>query len=150
MAVELSPLERTILNRCQQAFPACDRPFAQIASELGIDEDIVLATLRRLQKAGVLSRIGGVVRSGRLGASTLAAMAVPEHDLERVAAIVSAFDEVNHNYRREHQVNLWFVVVAPDADTLEQVLHDMEAATGYRVLRLPMLEQYHIDLGFTI
>ena len=77
-------------------------------------------------------------------------MAVPEQELEDVAAIVNAFDEVNHNYEREHDFNLWFVVVADDEERLQQVLAEIEAACGYEVLDLPLENEFFIDLGFDL
>jgi DNA-binding Lrp family transcriptional regulator len=77
-------------------------------------------------------------------------MAVPLGRLEAVAALVSAYAEVNHNYERSHRFNLWFVLTAPDQDRLDQVLAEIVLHTGIEVLDLPMLEEYHIDLGFPL
>lgn len=148
--VELSDLARRILNGYQHGFPLDPEPFAVIAAELESSELAVLAALRELEDVGVLSRIGSVVETGRLGASTLAAMAVPPARLEAVAAVVGAHPEVNHNYAREHEINLWFVVVAPDEDRLQAVLASIAAETGLDVLDLRMETNYHIDLGFTL
>jgi DNA-binding Lrp family transcriptional regulator len=118
--------------------------------QLGVYETTVLETLKRLQTEGVVSRVGAVFRPNRVGASTLAAMAVPEEQLEEIAAIVNEFDEVNHNYEREHDYNLWFVVVARDEERLQQVLLEIEARCGFSVLDLPLLEEFFIDLGFDL
>ena len=77
-------------------------------------------------------------------------MAVPEERLEEVAALVSGYDEVNHNYEREHHFNLWFVATAPDESRLQGVLNDIEARCGIEVLPLPLVADYHIDLGFDL
>jgi siroheme decarboxylase len=77
-------------------------------------------------------------------------MAVPPGRLAEVAELVSRFPEVNHNYEREHRFNLWFVLTARDRSRLDAVLAAIAAATGLPVLDLPMLEEYHIDLGFPI
>jgi DNA-binding Lrp family transcriptional regulator len=77
-------------------------------------------------------------------------MAVPAAELEDIAAIVNGFDEVNHNYEREHRFNLWFVVVASDEDQLEKVLAEIEERCGYPVLDLPLLNEHFIDLGFDL
>ena len=77
-------------------------------------------------------------------------MAVPAKRLEAVAALVSAYPEVNHNYEREDPLNLWFVAVAPDETRLAALFDEIEARTDLRVLRLPMIEDYHIDLGFKL
>lgn len=70
--------------------------------------------------------------------------------LDRVAARVSACPEVNHNYEREHPINLWFVAAAADAAAVARVLRELEAETGLTVLDLPLVTAYHIDLGFDL
>ena len=66
------------------------------------------------------------------------------------ADIVSEFDEVNHNYEREHRYNLWFVVVARDDARLREVLAQIETDCGYPLLDLPLLREFFIDLGFDL
>jgi DNA-binding Lrp family transcriptional regulator len=147
---EYSKLEQRLLNEFQQGMPLTPTPYADIASQLGVYEITVLETLKRLQTEGVVSRVGAVFRPNRIGASTLAAMVVPAAELEDVAAIVNGFDEVNHNYEREHHFNLWFVVVASDEDHLEKVLAEIEDRCEYPVLDLPLLNEHFIDLGFDL
>jgi siroheme decarboxylase len=148
MKAELSELDRRLLNDFQQEFPLSVTPYADIARSLGITENEVLARLEALKHAGAISRVGAVVRPNTVGVSTLAAMAVPPEALEAVAAIVSGYVEVNHNYEREHRLNLWFVAQAPDSLRLTEVLEEIAGRTGYEVLSFPLIEDYHIDLGF--
>ncbi len=145
-----SDLEKRLLNDFQHGFPLSPRPFAELAERLGCDEQSVLDAYRRLQEEGVVSRIGPVFRPNRIGVSTLAAMAVPPAELERVADCISARAEINHNYERLHDFNLWFVVTARDEARLQQALEAIEQDCGYPVMSLPMLEDYFIDLGFEI
>ncbi|MDH5356296.1 MAG: Lrp/AsnC family transcriptional regulator [Gammaproteobacteria bacterium] len=145
---QYSPIEQRLLNDFQHGLPLSPTPFADIASELGVYETTVLENLKRLQTEGVISRIGAVFRPNRVGASTLAAMMVPEQDLETVAAIVNDFAEVNHNYERNHRFNLWFVVVANDEESLQATLQEIESRSGIKVMDLPMEQDYFIDLGF--
>ena len=147
---QFSSLEQRLLNEFQHGMPLTPNPYADIARQLGVYETTVLETLQRLQTEGVISRVGAVFRPNRIGASTLAAMAVPAAELEEVAAMVSEFTEVNHNYEREHRFNLWFVVVADDEDRLDSVLAEIETGCGYPVLDLPLLNEYFIDLGFDL
>ncbi|HLD13084.1 MAG TPA: Lrp/AsnC family transcriptional regulator [Burkholderiales bacterium] len=149
-ATPLTEFERRLLNDFQHDFPLTPAPYADIARQLGVNEDEVVATLTQLKERGAVSRVGAVVRPNTVGVSTLAAMAVPPAELERVAALVSDYPEVNHNYEREHRLNLWFVAVAPDGTRLQQVLDDIAARSGYEVLPFPLLEDYHIDLGFEL
>jgi DNA-binding Lrp family transcriptional regulator len=121
-----------------------------LAQRLGVDERQVIETLERLQAEGAVSRVGPVLAPNRVGASTLAAMAVPPERLDEVAALVSDRPEVNHNYQRDHQINLWFVVAAGDRAAVDRCLGEIEHRAGLAVLDLPMLEDYFIDLGFDL
>ena len=145
-----SELEQHLLNDFQRAIPLTSTPWADIADELGVYETTVIETLRRLQTEGAISRVGAVFHPNRVGASTLAAIAVPEAQLEEIAGIVSEFPEVNHNYEREHEFNLWFVAVADDEERLQEVLMEIEARCGYPVLDLPLEREFYIDLGFDL
>ena len=147
---QFSQLEQRLLNDFQQGIPLTPTPFADIARQLGVYETTVLETFERLQTEGVISRIGAVFRPNRIGASTLAAMAVPPAALDEVAAIVNGYVEVNHNYERAHEYNLWFVVTADDEEHLQQVLAEIEARCGYPLLDLPLENEFHIDLGFDL
>lgn len=147
---QYSELERRLLNDYQHEIPLSPTPFADLAEELGVYETTIIENLQRLQTESVISRIGPVFRPNRVGASTLAAMAVSEDELESVAAIISEFAEVNHNYERDHHLNLWFVVVASDEDKLQATLQSIEKQTGYELLDLPMQQDYYIDLGFKL
>ncbi|GAB4346176.1 MAG: AsnC family transcriptional regulator [Gammaproteobacteria bacterium] len=149
-APDYSELERRLLDEFQHTLPLSSRPFAEMAQKLGVSEAVVIERLRSLQARGAISRVGPVFRPKRLGASTLAAMAVPPEYLDEVAELVSALPEVNHNYEREHRFNLWFVVTAEDAAHLEAVLDGIAEETGIPVMALPMEEDYHIDLGFRL
>ncbi|MCX7897637.1 MAG: Lrp/AsnC family transcriptional regulator [Rhodocyclaceae bacterium] len=143
-------LEFRLLNEFQRDFPLCRRPFAAIAARLGSDEETVLACLRALAAQGMISRVGAVFAPRTIGASTLAAMAVPRERLEEVAAIVSAKPGVNHNYEREHRFNLWFVAAAPDETALSALLDTLEKETGHAPIAMPLVEEFHIDLGFDL
>ena len=145
-----SRLEQRLLNDFQRNMPLSATPFGDMAEQLGVSEDEILQTFERLQRDGVISRIGPVFRPNRVGVSTLAAMAIPQHKLECVARVISAFPEVNHNYEREHEFNLWFVVTASSEEHLDIVLHEIEQHAEYPLMSLPMLEDYFIDLGFDL
>jgi DNA-binding Lrp family transcriptional regulator len=67
-----------------------------------------------------------------------------------VAQIVSAQPEVNHNYEREHELNLWFVATAATQGALDDVLARIGRLAGLDVIALPLVEEFHIDLGFDL
>jgi len=143
-------LIQQLLNEFQHDFPLSATPYADIASKLGVTEQTVIDLLSELNDQKILSRVGAVFRPNRVGASTLAAMAVPERKLEEVADIISSYPAVNHNYEREHHFNLWFVATAENVEQLNAILADMEQKTEIRILSLPMEKDYHIDLGFPL
>jgi len=146
----MDTLEKRLLNDFQRDLPLSPTPFAAMAEELGVSEEAVLDSLRKLTEDGVVSRVGPVFRPQRCGASSLVAMAVPQARLEAVAELVNAFPEVNHNYEREHRFNLWFVVTTDSEQHLQALLRHIERQTGLATLSLPMLAEYHIDLGFPL
>ena len=148
--MELSKDELAVINAYQRDFPMTSRPYARMGEKLGMSEEAVLKVLTELKEKNVLSRVGAVVTPNSAGVSTLAAIEVPEERLEEVADLVSAHPEVNHNYEREHALNLWFVATAPDISHLARVLSAITSETGLEVIELPLIAAYHIDLGFAI
>ena len=141
-------LFKKLLNDFQRNFPLEPTPFTKIARCLNTSPETVLNALKELQDKGAVSRVGPVFRPNTVGASTLAAIAVPAEKLEMVAATVTEFPQVNHNYEREHHYNLWFVVTAENSAALAETLSQIQLKTGYRVLSLPLVKDYYIDLGF--
>lgn len=148
--MDLDALDRRLLDEFQRDFPLAPRPYAELAARLGSTETTVRRRLAALQEQGVVSRIGAVFKPHAVGHSTLAALAVPPERLEVVAALVNGFPEVNHNYQREHDYNLWFVVAADDGAAVAAVLDRIHEASNCPMLDLPLVADYHIDLGFRL
>ncbi len=147
----MDEIDRVLVNRLQGGIAVTERPFAGVAAELGIAEAEVCGRLQRLLDEGILSRFGPMIDAGALGgAFTLAAMSVPPHDFDRVAAIVNARAEVAHNYRREHAYNMWFVVATERPESVRAVLAQIEADSGYRVLDLPKRREHFIGLRLEV
>ncbi len=139
-----------LLNDYQRDFPLVPHPYAEIGAQCDLSEQEVIHEYCGLREAGKIDRIGTLFRPNTVGASALAALAVPPRELERVAQGVSAQPEVNHNYEREHRYNLWFVVTGQDASCVGAALDRIESQCGLRSLRLPLEEEFHIDLGFDL
>ena len=146
----LDPIDLALLDRFQRDLPLESRPFARIAVKLGLAEAEVIDRLAAMQAAGRIARVGGTVRPNTAGASTLAALAVPEARIDQVAAIVGAEPGVNHSYLREADWNLWFVATAPDTAGLRAMLARIETASGLPLLDLRLVRPFNIDLGFPL
>jgi DNA-binding Lrp family transcriptional regulator len=143
-------MDRHLIDRWQRDFPLGEQPYAEIGLALGVSGAEVTARVQRLLDAGTLARVGAVVRPNTAGASTLAAVAAPPGDIERVAALIGEEPGVNHNYEREHVYNLWFVVTAASVAEVQAALQRIAARTGLAVLDLPLMRAFHIDLGFPL
>lgn len=139
-----------LINRYQHGMPVCAEPYRVMAETLGCSEEQLLQRLQRLADESVLSRIGPVFEHSRAGASTLVALAVPAERINAVASWISGLSAVNHNYLREHTYNLWFVLTAPDRHEINRLLAHIQQQTGLEPLDLPMLQAFHIDLGFPL
>lgn len=146
----MDTLSHTLLNDFQHSFPLVSEPFDDLAQCLNTDTNTVMSRIRSLSENGTISRIGPVFRPNTVGVSTLAAMSVPGAMLEYYAEIVNRFGEVNHNYEREHEINLWFVLTAENQPALDSTIIEIEKQSGQAVLVLPLLKEYHIDLGFSL
>lgn len=146
----MDQIQQALCQHFQHGMPLCEEPYRMMAETIGCNEAEVLDALHRLRADGSLSRIGPVFEHSRAGASTLVALAVPETMFERVAERISQYPEVNHNYRREHDYNLWFVLTGPDRIRIDQLLDEIAADTGLAPLDLPMERAYRIDLGFAL
>ncbi len=145
-----------LLDLLQDEFPARPRPYAELARRLGGEadgghpsEEEVLAAVESLRASGLVRRLGGVFDSQALGlVTTLVAAEVPEGRLDSVAALVSAYPEVTHNYAREGRLNLWFTLAAPDRRRIAEILAALEAATGLRFHDLPAQRVFKREVKF--
>lgn len=146
----LSSTELALIDCWQRGFPFVERPFAVVGGSVGLDEQETIGAFDHLLREQIISRIGAVVRPHTVGASMLAAIQVPAECLDQVAAAVSAEPLVNHNYARTHRLNLWFVVAGPTAESVTHTIKRIETKTGLAVVELPLIQAYHLDLGFAL
>jgi siroheme decarboxylase len=147
---DLDPVDVRLIDEYQSGFPVRERPFRVVGAELGVSEDEALARITRLREAGIFRRFGAVLNPPVIGSSALAAVQAPTERFDKVAAVVNEYRQVNHNYRRDHDWNLWFVVTAGTRETRDSILAEIEERTGCPVLALPMLTDFYIDLEFPV
>jgi DNA-binding Lrp family transcriptional regulator len=143
-----------ILDALQDDLPLVSRPWNAIAEGLGIPESEILRRMKDLETSGVIRGISPVLESRHLGlhAATLVALHVPEERLEKVAAIVSSYREVSHNFQRDHYYSLWFTIAAEDEEGIRRVLDEILRLTGIPasdVLDLPTIARMKIDVRFS-
>ncbi|MCE9570331.1 MAG: AsnC family transcriptional regulator [Rhodocyclales bacterium] len=146
-AAALDETDRRLINALQGDFPLVPEPYRQVGEVLGLSEDEVLRRLDSLLEHRVLTRFGPMFQIERAGgAFVLAAMRVPEDEFDRVAGQVNAFPEVAHNYRREHSLNMWFVLATATPQGIAETIVAIEAATGYPVFAFPKEREYFVEM----
>jgi DNA-binding Lrp family transcriptional regulator len=151
--VILDEADKALLQTLQDDFPLTTRPWDALAERLGTTAEDVMGRIGRLKEEGVIRRIGPVLETDRVGltARTLVLMKVPPERMDEVAGIVSGFDEVTHNYERDHEYNLWFTLITPSQERLKDALASIIAASGVPeegILSLPVTERYKIGVRY--
>lgn len=143
----MDAVDRLIVDRLQADFPITERPFAAIATELGLAEDELIDRVDGLLSTGTASRFGPLYNIERMGgAFMLCALSAPEAEFDDIAAVVNRFPEVAHNYAREHELNMWFVLAAETSQRIDEVTRDIETASGCRVYSFPKREEFCVHL----
>ncbi|MFA4876624.1 MAG: AsnC family transcriptional regulator [Methanoregula sp.] len=153
-AFQPDPADLAILECLQDDLPLVPRPWEAIAARLGIPEPDLLGRLKKLSEAGIIRGISPVLESRHLGlnAATLVALRVPKERIEKVAALVSSYREVSHNFRREHDYSLWFTIAAKDEAGVHAVLDEILSRSGIPasdMLDLPTIRRIKIDVRFS-
>ncbi len=148
----MDELDQRILDALQYDFPLNERPFDLLAAGLGIDVAELWARVERMRHDGTIRRLGASLNSRKLGfSSTLAAVSVEPDRVDRAAEVVGRYDEVTHSYLRDHRFNIWFTVIARDAEKIEAILEEIRAALSLpssAVLNLPMKRVFKLDARF--
>jgi DNA-binding Lrp family transcriptional regulator len=150
--IELDQIDRILVNLMQSDFPLTRDPFAELASQLGLNEQEVLERAEQLREKRIIRIIGPVFNSRALGyQSTLVAMRVPEERIEQAARIISEHQGVGHNYQRDHHYNLWFTLaIRGDADLKEALNEFNQKIQPEAMLDLPATKLFKIRLFFDL
>lgn len=149
--MNLTEADRTIINQLQGGFPLCEQPWAQLEQTLEIPADEIIQRIKTMQNAGLISRFGPLYHAEKMGGGlTLAAIKVPEERYEDVTDIVNSFDEVAHNYARDHELNMWFVLATETPEEIESVISDIEKQTGLKVYNMPKQQEFFLQLIFEV
>ena len=148
--VGLDATDRALIDGFQSGFPLQPNPFEAVGRTLETTAADAYARLERLMDRGIVRRFGAVLNPPVIGSSTLAAVQAPADRFEEIAGVINGYAQVNHNYRRRHAWNMWFVVTAATQERRDRILTEIQTKTGCPVLNLPMLTDYYIDLEFPV
>jgi len=154
--VKAHPLDGTngeLLNLIQVEFPVVPRPFAFLADKLGIAEDDVVARLRSLKNDKIIRQISAIFDTRALGyKSSLIATRAPVDRVDAVAQVMNEHPGVSHNYRRDHEFNIWWTVAVPPASSLEEhvdAVHALSGAEATRLMQTIRMFKIGVDLDMT-
>ena len=144
MNTSITDIEKKVLSVIQHGMPVSLSPYADMASEAGIETEELLSVLRRWQQEGKLRRTGAIVNHFKVGlsAAVMVVWNVPAEKIDEIGALFAGFKEVSHAYQRPASeswpFNLYTMV---HGETSEQVLataEEMSKASGisdYRQLK---------------
>ncbi|MBK5287480.1 MAG: Lrp/AsnC family transcriptional regulator [Acidimicrobiia bacterium] len=146
--MELTDTDAQLLNAVQWAFPLDAAPYAVLAERLGLTEDEVISRLQAVKAEGVLRQLSAIFDTRALGytSALIAAKVDPDH-IDEAAAIINEHPGVSHNYKRNHDYNLWYTLAVPPGEDFDAHLDVLHATSGSRVTRkLPTLTLYKIGV----
>lgn len=148
----MDEMDRMILNEIQSHFPIEARPYQVLGEKLGCSEEEVLQRVQDLKDREVIRRIGANCNSRKLGyTSTLCAAKVPSRLMERFVEVVNSYMGVTHNYRRDHDYNIWFTLIAPSEEKIERILREIIELTEVgEVISLPAERLFKIQVDFEV
>ncbi|WP_170763601.1 Lrp/AsnC family transcriptional regulator [Ruegeria lacuscaerulensis] len=129
--------DRQIIEALQGGLPLTPTPYAQVAEDLGMDEDAFLIRLAELKSRGVIRRIAAAPNHYKLG-MTSNGMTVWDVDDDRVAELgaqIGALPFVTHCYERpralpEWPYNLFAMVHGKDRGEVEEKRAEITAILG--------------------
>ena len=149
---QLDEMDRMILNEIQSHFPIEARPYQVLGEKLGCSEEEALQRVQDLKDREVIRRIGANCNSRKLGyTSTLCAAKVPSRLMARFVEVVNSYMGVTHNYRRDHDYNIWFTLIAPSEEKIERILGEIIELTEVgEVISLPAERLFKIQVDFEV
>jgi len=138
----LTEIEKQVIASVQGDLPLTPNPYSEIASNLGISEDLVIQTLRDLCQKGVIRRFGATLRHQRSGfnANAMIAWHVDAERVTEVGEKFAEFVEVSHCYHRnpagDWPYNLYTMVHAHDEDSCRSIAQRMSDISGIAVYEI--------------
>lgn len=143
----MDEIDKLIINTLQNGFPICDSPYQEVAKLLELTEQELITRLKTLLANGTLTRFGPLYNAEQMGgALTLAAVKAPKECFEHITDIINAFPEVAHNYARNHELNMWFVLATQTPEQISATISAIEQLTGLTVYNMPKIKEYFVNL----
>ncbi len=127
----LTKLEKRIIASIQDDIAIKERPYLEIAKNLGISQEALLEKLKDLCNRGIIRRFGATIRHQKTGfeANAMAAWEVGEDRINQVGKILASFSQVSHCYRRNPTdnwpYNLYTMIHSKDEKSCREIVRKM-------------------------
>jgi DNA-binding Lrp family transcriptional regulator len=134
--VQLSPVDRRVINELQQDLPLISQPFAEMAARLGMDEEKFLTLCQSFLPRGIMRRFGASInhRSVGFAANAMTCWAVPAEKVEVIAKKLASLREVSHCYERKTnplwRYNLFAMIHGHTKDACQEIADKVSTKTG--------------------
>ncbi|UCG10795.1 MAG: winged helix-turn-helix transcriptional regulator [Dehalococcoidia bacterium] len=134
--VELSAIERRVINELQQDLPLTSAPFGQMAARLNMGVAEFLARCQSLLQRGVMRRFGASVNHREVGfrANAMACWVAPPEMVDAAAQKLVNLGEVSHCYERKTnplwQYNLFAMIHGHTREACQEVAERVSRETG--------------------
>jgi DNA-binding Lrp family transcriptional regulator len=145
----LDDLGKSIIRHLQGDIPLTSKPFAVLASRVGISEEELLERIKSQKEEGVLRRLGANLNPQLAGfrANALIAWNVPDDRMDEIGPLMASFREVSHCYERRTQgkwkYNLFTMIHGKSRDDCEGIVRAIAENTGIRdYVSLVTLKEY--------
>ena len=144
----LDPVDGAILNVMQEQFPVVARPYLLLADATGTSEEDAVRRVARMKDMGVLRQVSAIWDTRALGYKTmLVAMRAAPERIDAAARVINAHPGVSHNYKRNHEFNIWFTLAVPANGDLEWCVQRLGKLAGAESIRmLPTLRLFKIGV----
>lgn len=133
----LNDKDRQLVAAIQDGLPLVARPYAAIAAQLGLTEAAVITRLETLQSAGLIKRMGVVVRHRALGyrANAMVVWDVPDEQVGRIGELLAGEACVTLCYQRPRRLpewpyNLFCMIHGSERDSVLRRLNQIIAFHG--------------------
>ncbi len=146
---QMDKINQELLNIIQKDFPIVKRPYREIGLRLDITEEEVMDRLKFL-KGDVIRQISAIFDTRSLGyKSSLVAAKVDADKIDEAVKVINQHPGVSHNYKRNHDFNMWFTIALPSNSKLglEKTVEVLGKMAGVESIRiLPTLKIFKIGV----
>lgn len=105
----LNPTDHELIAAIQDGLPLVAHPYAAVGAQLGLSEADVMSRLNRLLEAGLIKRLGVVVKHRALGyrANAMVVWDIADKEVERIGELLAGEACINLCYQRPRRQPDW-------------------------------------------